>query len=122
MKSPEERKRLASVSSHLATSSDWLQKCQKRESCLHVSLSVRGQNYFLGLLLLAIILSISYIHMFTQDGQSALMRAALWGKTEVIVELLKAKATVDLQDNVCICTCDNRNTVYSVFVVCMSDS
>ena len=47
---------------------------------------------------------VSYIlHMsvITQDGHSALMRAASWGNTEVVVELVKAGANVDIQDNVC---------------------
>ena len=39
--------------------------------------------------------------VIAQDGDSALMRAALWGKTEVCVELVKAGANVDIQDNVC---------------------
>ena len=40
---------------------------------------------------------------FTQDGWSALMKAADDGYTEVVVELVKARANLDLQDNVCHC-------------------
>ena len=36
--------------------------------------------------------------VITQSGQTALMEAARWGYTEVIVELVKAKANLDLQD------------------------
>ena len=45
------------------------------------------------------------IHMcqitFTQDGYSALMKAAYMGRTEVVVELVKAGADLNLQNNVC---------------------
>ena len=34
-------------------------------------------------------------------GYSALMRAAFWGKTDVVVELVKAGANVDMQSKVC---------------------
>ena len=40
---------------------------------------------------------------FTQDGWSALIWAARRGRTEVVVELVKARANLDLQDNVCHC-------------------
>ena len=39
--------------------------------------------------------------VITQSGQTALMRAASKGYTEVVVELVKAKANLDLQDKVC---------------------
>ena len=39
--------------------------------------------------------------VITQDGQTALMKAASKGHTEVVVELVKAKANLDLQDKVC---------------------
>ena len=39
--------------------------------------------------------------VITQDGDSALMEAARGGKTEVVVELVKAGANVDLQNKVC---------------------
>ena len=42
-----------------------------------------------------------YMSVITQDGQSALMMAARCGKTDVAVELLKAGANVDMQNNVC---------------------
>ena len=39
--------------------------------------------------------------VITQSGQTALMEAASEGHTEVVVELVKAKANLDLQNNVC---------------------
>ena len=39
--------------------------------------------------------------VITQSGKTALMRAARRGYTEVVVELVKAKANLDLQDEVC---------------------
>ena len=39
--------------------------------------------------------------VITQRGKTALMEAARRGHTEVVVELVKAKANLDLQDNVC---------------------
>ena len=39
--------------------------------------------------------------VITQDGNSALIKAAFYGRTEVVVELVKAKANLDLQDKVC---------------------
>ena len=44
---------------------------------------------------------ILHMSVITQRGYSALMRAAWWGNTEVVVELVKAGANVDMQDNVC---------------------
>ena len=43
------------------------------------------------------------VHMFviTQWGYSALMWAAVRGKTEVVVELVKAGANVDMENKVC---------------------
>ena len=52
--------------------------------------------------------------VITQDGWSALIWAAISGKTEVIVELVKAGANVDMQDRVrqynyvYTCTCKNH--------------
>ena len=43
----------------------------------------------------------SCVYIITQDAESALMRAADWGHTEVVVELVKAGANKDLQDEVC---------------------
>ena len=37
----------------------------------------------------------------TQDGWSALMSAANQGMTDVVVELVKTGANVDMQDKVC---------------------
>ena len=39
--------------------------------------------------------------VITQLGQTALMIAAREGHTKVVVELVKAKANLDLQDKVC---------------------
>ena len=39
--------------------------------------------------------------VITQGGFSALMVAAWEGKTEVVVELVKASANVDMQNDVC---------------------
>ena len=39
--------------------------------------------------------------VITQDGLSALMAAARQGVTEVVVELMKAGAKVDMQTEVC---------------------
>ena len=43
---------------------------------------------------------ILHMSVTTQDGDSALMRAAYYGHTETSKELLKAKANLDLQNNV----------------------
>ena len=40
--------------------------------------------------------------VITQDGYSALIWAAIKGHTEVVVELVKAKANLDLQNKVCV--------------------
>ena len=42
---------------------------------------------------------ILHMSVITQDGWSALMWAAIEGETEVVVELVKAGANVDMQDN-----------------------
>ena len=41
------------------------------------------------------------LFLFTQGGGSALMKAACEGHTKVVVELVKARANLDLQDKVC---------------------
>ena len=43
--------------------------------------------------------------VLTQERESALMIAARCGKSEAIVELVKAGANVNLQNNVCHCIC-----------------
>ena len=43
--------------------------------------------------------------VITQEGYSALMLAAMRGKTEVVVELVKAGAIVDMQNEVCDTRC-----------------
>ena len=40
--------------------------------------------------------------VITQNGNSALIWAAYKDYTEVVVELVKAKANLDLQDKVCV--------------------
>ena len=44
---------------------------------------------------------ILHMSVITQGGDSALMTAAYWGETEVVVELVKAGALLDLQNTVC---------------------
>ena len=44
---------------------------------------------------------ILHMSIITQYGRSALTLAAMWGETEVVVQLVKAGANVDMQDNVC---------------------
>ena len=44
---------------------------------------------------------ILHMSVITQDGWSALMLAAVRGKTEAVVELVKAGANVDMQNEVC---------------------
>ena len=44
---------------------------------------------------------ILHMSVITQYGDSALMEAARKGKTEVVVELVKAGANVDMQNTVC---------------------
>ena len=46
------------------------------------------------------ILLFTIISVIIQDGETALMRAARKGHTKAVVELVKAKANLDLQDNV----------------------
>ena len=47
------------------------------------------------------VISVS-LHMsaITQDGDSVLMKAARWGRTEVVSLLLEAGANIDLQNKV----------------------
>ena len=42
-----------------------------------------------------------HMSVITQSGDSALMKATLYGFTEVIQLLVKAGANLDLQDEVC---------------------
>ena len=49
-----------------------------------------------------IVCVILLMSVITQDGESALMRAAYWGQTEVVVELVKAGADLNLQNKVCL--------------------
>ena len=44
-----------------------------------------------------------HISVITQEGVSALMLAAAFGKTEVVVELMRAGANVNMQNEVCVC-------------------
>ena len=62
----------------------------------------------------------THVSVITQEGDSALMRAARGGKTEVVVELVKAGANVDMQNGVRqyilygMCTCVYAYTCYCV--------
>ena len=53
--------------------------------------------------------------VISQDGNSALMQAAYNGRTEIVVELVKAGANLDLQNTVCqyinIYTCEPTLTI-----------
>ena len=44
---------------------------------------------------------ILHMSVITQYGNSALIRAAMKGNTEVVVALVKAKSDLDLPNNVC---------------------
>ena len=46
------------------------------------------------------VLSYGVLHIMSQEGDSAVMLAAWRGKTGIVVELVKAGANLDLQDNV----------------------
>ena len=51
--------------------------------------------------LVSVSISLSYYtYLLLQDGNSALMEAVLVGNTEVVVELIKAGANLNLQDKV----------------------
>ena len=58
--------------------------------------------------------------LITQEGHSALMRAAMKGKTEIVVELVKAGANVDMQNKVCqyhiFCKCTCMCTIVHIRV------
>ena len=41
-----------------------------------------------------------HMSIITQSGESPLMKAASWGRTEVVSLLVKAGAALDLQDQV----------------------
>ena len=43
---------------------------------------------------------ILHMSVSSQDGESPLIRAAYWGKTEVVVELIKGGASLNLQTKV----------------------
>ena len=59
--------------------------------------------------------------VITQDGYSALICAALKGHTEMVVELVKAKANLDLQNKVCVPFSCSVNTAlkycYTLYMV-----
>ena len=54
--------------------------------------------------------------VITQEGVSVLMEAARAGKTEVVVELVKAGANVDMQNEVRTCS-DVTTLIYNVLHV-----
>ena len=49
-----------------------------------------------------IVCVILLMSVITQDGDSALMEAAYRGRAEVVVELVKAGADLNLQNKVCL--------------------
>ena len=61
---------------------------------------------------------ILHMSVITQNGDSALMRAADEGETAVVVELVKAGALLDLQNTVCPYTIihDVQKHAYSLVV------
>ena len=52
--------------------------------------------------------------VITQDGRSALMLAAREGKTEAVVELVKAGANVDMQTKIGNTVCQHIYIVHDV--------
>ena len=50
--------------------------------------------------------------VITQDGDSALIEAAFYGRTEVVVELVKSKANLDLQNKVC----SSSHSLYIIYM------
>ena len=68
----------------------------------------------------------THVSVITQEGDSTLMRAARGGKTEVVVELVKAGANVDMQNGVRqyilygMCTCVYAYTVIVYVMVLLA--
>ena len=52
--------------------------------------------------------------VITQDGWSVLTLAARWGKTEVVVELVKTGANVDMQTKIQDIVCQHIYIVHDV--------
>ena len=48
-----------------------------------------------------------------QDGNTALMRAAWYGNTDVVVELVRGGANLDLQNKVCLQQRPSTHVLYS---------
>ena len=44
---------------------------------------------------------ILHMSVITQNGDSALIKAAYWGQTEIVAELVEAGADLNLQNMVC---------------------
>ena len=84
--------------------------CTIKNSCLHALCVNVGRIVWM----MCVILHMSVI---TQDGETALMRAAYWGNTEVVVELLKAGALLDLQNTVCPYPIIHAYSVYIILKV-----
>ena len=68
--------------------------------CIHVQYKSKKRNGF-GNVFLTCTVPFTTTSVITQYGQTALMIAASVGHTEVVVELVKAKANLDLQNKVC---------------------
>ena len=62
---------------------------------------------------------ILHMSVITQEGASALMVAAYEGKTEAVVELVKAGANVDMQTKVCQYFCTRYTLTLSI--LCFGD-
>ena len=71
--------------------------------CMYVHVYIQEHNI---VVLVIVIMNVYMYHLLyttsviTQSGETALMRAASEGRTEVVVELVKAKANLDLQNKV----------------------
>lgn len=59
---------------------------------------------------------ISYISAITQIGDTALINAAQEGETDIVIELLKAKPDLNMQNEVCEISCIamGYGVIYSV--------
>ena len=56
--------------------------------------------------------------VITQGGKCVLMEAAYWGETEIVVELVKAGAKLNLQNTVCQYLISLVHDVQSDILIC----